>query len=189
MTDTNTNLVLIMADTSMDRRKFIVWNIEGEKPVEVLSRLQITRVAIENQKKVFEHPLENGATVVDYEIMEPKKVAIQAYIAVDDMTTLTELDKLYMAGTLLRLRAENRIIDNMVVSSQPYEVTSGMIDKSLYSIAFKEADFVQPQYVAMPAAQNKKNVSRVNSGIKQTTNKTAEKQKQSWAASLFFGNK
>ena len=51
MTDTNTNLVLIMADTSMDRRKFIVWNIEGEKPVEVLSRLQITRVAIENQKR------------------------------------------------------------------------------------------------------------------------------------------
>lgn len=187
--DTQTNLVLFMNNDSPDTRKFIVWNMEGEKPQEVLSALQITRIGVEIQKKVFEHPLENGASIVDYEILEPKKATIQAYIAVDDLTTLSELEKLYIQGTLLRVRAENRIINNMVISAQPHEITGGIIDKSLYSISMKEADFVSPQYVSMPAAKSKKNVSRVNSGIKQTTNKTAEKKNQSWAASLFFGNK
>lgn len=186
-----TNLVLLINNDSQDLRKFIVWNIEGNKPQEVLSQLQIARIGIEIQKKVFEHPLENGATIVDYEIQEPKKATLQAYIAVDDITTLAELEELYLRGTLLRVRAENRIIDNMIISSQPYEITGGMLDKSLYSISLKEADFIDPQYVSMPAAKNKKNTSRVNSGVKQITNKTPEKQKknQSWLASIFSGTK
>ena len=184
-----TNLVLLIPNNEVDTRKFIVWNIENAKPIEVLANLQIDRIAVELQKKMFEHPLENGVTIVDYEVLEPKKASIQAYIGVDDNTTLTELEQLYLNGTRLRLRAENRILENMIVASQPYEITGSMIDKTLYSISFKQADFVMPQYVGMPNAKNKSNTSRVNSGIKQAQNKTNEKKNSSWLNSLIFGGR
>ena len=182
---TQTNLVLLIPNNGFDTRKFIAWNIENAKPVEVLSNLQIGRIAVELQKKMFEHPLENGATIVDYEVLEPKKASIQAYIDIDDNTTLTELEQLYLNGTRLRLRAENRILENMVVSSQPYEITGSMIDKTLYSISFKQADFVMPQYVGMPNAKKKSNTSRVNSGIKQAQAKPEKK--RDWIKSLIYG--
>ena len=157
-----TNLVLF-TNNEGDFRKFIVWNIETANPIEVLSNLEISRIGLELQKKMFEHPLENGATIVDYEILEPKRVTVNAYISIDDSSTLTELEQLYLNGTRLRIRAENRILENMVIASQPYEITGSMIDKTLYSISFKQADFIMPQYVGMPAAKKKTNTSRVNS--------------------------
>lgn len=184
---TQTNLVLLIPNNEVDMRKFIVWNIENTKPLEVLNNLQISRIAVEIQKKMFEHPLENGATIVDYEVLEPKKATIQAYISNEDNTTLTELERLYIEGTRLRVRAENRIMDNMVLASLPYEITGSMIDKTLYSIAFKQADFVMPQYVGMSKAKKKSNTSRVNSGIKQTSNVTNKK--RSWLYSLIFGGR
>lgn len=178
-----TNLVLLTNE--VDTRKFIAWNIETANNREVLSALQISRVSIENQKKMFEHPLENGSTIIDYEILEPKKASIQAYISNDDNTTLTELEQLYLNGTLLRLRAENKILNNMVIASQPFEITGAMVDKTLYSISFKEAQYVMPQYVGMPRAKKKSNTSRVNSGIKQAQAKPEKK--RDWIKSLIHG--
>lgn len=180
-----TNLVLI-SNKEVDTRKFIVWNIENTKPIEVLQGLLITRIALEVQKKMFEHPLEDGSTIVDYEILEPKKAVIQAYIAIDDNVTLTELAQVYLNSTRLRIRAENRIMDNMIISAQPYEITSNVLDKTLYSITLRQADFVSPQYVAMPNAKKKSNTSRVNSGIKQA--QKVEKP-ESWIHSLLRGSK
>ena len=92
-----TNLVLLINNDSPDTRKFIVWNMEGEKPQEVLSALQITRIGVEIQKKVFEHPLENGASIVDYEILEPKKAnlvyEVGGGINQDAVNNITELLK------------------------------------------------------------------------------------------------
>ncbi len=181
-----TNLVLLTSNET-DRRKFIVWNIENSKPLEVLSNLEITRIAVENQMKIFEHPLEDGTVIVDHEVLEPKKAVIQAYISIDDNTTLTELEQLYVNGVKLRVRAENRIIENMVIASQPCEITSAVLDKTLYSITLRQADYVSPQYVGMPAAKNKSNTSRVNSGIKQA--QQAKNKKRSWLDSLIYGGR
>ena len=190
-----TNIILLLTNTTADRRKFIVWDInDGERPTEILSGLQITRIAVENQKKVFEHPIETGETITDFEVLEPKKARLQAYIAIDDTTTLTELEDVYTYGKKLRIRAENRIIDNMIIASQPAEITSDVYDKTLYSINFTQAQEVTPQYVAMPAAAKASNKSRVNSGIKQTKKTTGNqgksaKQKSSWIYSAIYGGR
>lgn len=184
-----TNIILLINNTELDRRKFIVWNVENDKPEEVLQNLLISRIAVENQKKIFEHPIESGGVITDYEILEPQRVSIQAYISIDDAQTLTELNQLYIDGTLLRIRAENKIINDVVIAAQPYEVSGTMIDKTLYSIVLKQAPFVIPQYVKMPKAKNKANSSRVNSGIKQAQPKNAPTKQRSWLSSLIFGGR
>lgn len=180
-----TNLVLLTRSNEIDSRKFIAWNMEESTPVEVLSEIQTTKISIENQKKMFEHPLEDGSSVVDYSILESKKVNMQIYVSNDDTETLNELERLYIEGTRLRLRAENKILNNMVISAEPFEISSNMLDKNLYSVTFKEAQYVTPQYVAMPRVKRKSDTSRVNTGVKQVK----EVKKQSWLSSLFYGGK
>ena len=181
-----TNLIILLPSVNNNPKKFVIWNIEGEKPVEVLQNLENTRLTFDNNKKLFEHPLEDGSKIIDFSILEQKKISIQSYIAVDDSATLTELENLYLNGTLLRIRAENRIVDNVIISGQPFELTGERNNKTLYSITFQEAQFVTPQYVSMPNAKKKSNVSRVNSGIKKTE-KTEKK--SSWLSSAIFGGR
>lgn len=184
---TSTNLV-INTNNNIDLRKFIVWNIEEEKPVEVLNGLEISRISYENQKKIFEHPIESGLTISDGTIQEPVRISVSAYIAIDDENTLTELEYLYKKSVKLRIRTENRVNENMILAAEPFEVKGEMLNKTLYSIVFKEAQEVMPQYVGMAKAKKKTSVSRVNSGTKQT--KKAEKaKKSSWLHSLIFGGR
>ena len=181
-----TNLVLLIANTGADIRKFIVWRTDGNSPVEVLSKLEISRIAVEDSAKVFEHPIESGAVIVDYEVFEPKSVTIQAYISNDDASTLKELEYLYLSGAELRIRAGNKIIDKVVINSKPYEITGSVFDKTLYSINFREAQEVSPVYTNLPKAQNASNTSRVNSGVKQAKPTPA---KRSWLKSAISGGR
>lgn len=174
-----TNLVLTLLSPNQDLRKFIAWNIEGSEPVEVLQNLQIMRITVENQKKIFEHPIENGLTIADHEVLEPQGLSLEAYIAIDDASTLNELTQLYMNGTKLKIRADNRVLNNMVISAQPSEITGAIFDKTKYQINFKQALEVTPQYIAMPKAKKPANKSRVDTGASQ-----AKKTNKSWLYDL-----
>lgn len=177
-----TNLILLVLNSNQDLRKFIAWNAENGQ--EVMQSLQITRITVENQKKIFEHPLETGITIADYEVLEPHSVNIEAFISIDDAQILTEIEQLYLNGVKLKLRAENRILNNMVIASQPAEITGAVFDKTKYSIRFKQALEVTPQYIAMPKAKNPANKSRVNTGVTQ-----GKEVKKSWILSAFTGGR
>lgn len=181
-----TNLVLLISNSNADIRKFIVWKKDDEKLTEVLQKAQIERIAIEDQAKIFEHPLETGAMITDHEIFEPKRVTCQMIISDDDAETLQELEQLYLSGAELRIRAGNKIITNVVISSKPFEISSEMFDKTRYSVTFKEALRVSPVYTKLPPRKvaKKSSASRVNSGVKQ-----AKTVKKSWLASLTKGGR
>lgn len=169
-----TNLVLLMSETNSDIKKFVVWKKNGDKLEETLQDMQIARVGVEDSAKLFEHPIETGAVIVDHEIFDPKSASLQAYISNDDINTLTELEQLYLSGTELKIRAGNKIIDKVVISSKPFEITGTVFDKTLYNISLKEAQEVTPTYVSMPPrkVKNKANASRVNTGVKQAQKKS-----------------
>lgn len=181
-----TNVVLLLRDSNSDIRKFIVWRKEDDKLKEVLQKLEITRVAIEDNAKTFEHPIETGAVITDYEIFDPNKASIQAYIANNDRETLTELEYLYQNGIPLKIRAGSKIVENVLIDGKPYEITSDVFDKTLYSITLKGFLEVTPVYLKLDKAKvrNKSNASRVNMGIKQ-----AQPKKKSWLASAIFGGR
>ena len=181
-----TNLILLMTNTEGEVKKFQLWKKDGDKTTEVLTNLEIVRCAVEDQAKIFEHPLETGTTIVDHMILEPQQATIQAYIPVDDEETLRELEQLYLAGTKMTMRAENKVIENVIIKSKPREITNTVLDKTLYSITFRQAEEVEPMYVAMPPRKvaNKATSSKVNSGIKQ-----AEPKKKTWLLSLFTGGR
>ena len=175
-----TNLVLLISNSNADMRRFIVWQDDNE----VLSGLQIVRIALEDNAKIFEHPIETGAVITDHQIYEPKTTVIQAYISNDDSETLEELENLYLSGASLKIRAGNKIIENVVISGKPNEIDGTKFDKTLYSITFREVQEVMPVYTAKTVSvKNVKSASsaaRVNSGTKKA-------KKSSWLYSLLKG--
>ena len=179
-----TNLIILLANNNSDMRKFIIWRKDEENLTEVLTGLQITRIAIEDNAKLFEHPIETGAVITDHEIFDPNRGVIQAYISNDDAETLTELMQLYKSGTPLKIRAGNQIIPKALIASKPFEINGAVFDKTLYSISFKEYYEVTPTDSKMPPrkVRNKANASRVNKGMKQA-------KKRSWLYSAILGGR
>ncbi len=155
------NIVLLVGNSTQDTSKFNVW--QDETPV--LSGLGVVRVTVEDRAKLFEHPIETGAVVTDHEIFDPAQINIQAYISISDTSTLTELEQLYLAGTVLKVRAGNKIIEKAVISARPFEISASVFDKTLYNISFKEVQTVTSTYVAMSSASSASDVSTVNSGV------------------------
>ena len=155
------NIVLLVNNSGQDTSKFTVWQDENV----VLSGLDVVRVSVEDRAKLFEHPIETEAVVTDHEIFDPAQINIQAYISISDTTTLTELEQLYLGGTVLQIRAGNKIIDKAVISARPFEISSSAFDKTLYNISFKEIQTVTSTYVAMSSAASASDVSTVNSGV------------------------
>lgn len=176
-----TNIVLSVLGFDTDNRKFMVW--KGSQ--EVLSGLEIVRVSFDDSTKLFEHPLETGATITDHEIFTPCAISMQAYIANDDSSTLSSLENYYLSGTLLKVKAANKIVNNIVIAAKPFELNSSVFDKTLYNISLKEIIQVNPTYVGMPKAASSSNSSSVNSGVKQAE---ATSKPQSWLHSIIYGD-
>jgi hypothetical protein len=176
-----TNIVLTLIGFRNDNKRFVLFEKDGE----VLPDMEVARVSFEDSAKLFEHPLETGATVTDHEIFDPCRINIQAYISNTDTGTLSALENYYLTGTILKIRAGNKIVEKVVVSSKPFELTSDVFDKTLFNISFREITEVTPTYVRMSKAANSLNSSTVNSGVKQAeqSNKT-----KSWLYSLIHGD-
>lgn len=174
-----TNIILTLTSIGTGLKRFVAYD---ENNNEVLSGLEILKVNPEITSKLFEHPLENGAVIADHRIINPKMINIQAYISSDDATTLKELNYYFIAGLPLKIRAENYVIENAYIEATPLEISGSSLDKCLYSITFKEAEFVSPVYVG--SVKNPSSASRVKTGVKQ-----AKPVNRSWGFSAIFGGR
>lgn len=175
-----TNIVLLVTSFGTGLKKFAAY--DGNK--EVLTGLEIEKCNAEISANMFEHPLESGAVISDHRILNPTTVSLQAYIAINDRNTLNELNYYYLNGKPLKIRAGNNVIKNAYIYLQPFELTGSRLDKTLYSINFKEAQEITPVYVGLSNARRKSNTSRINTGQKQ-----GQKVTRSWAFSAFFGGR
>lgn len=176
-----TNIILLLRGENADTRKFVAWRIDKDKPQEVLSGLQVINANVEDTIKLFEHPLETGATITDHMIVDPNQVSLEAMIDNQDADTLKQLEFLCLNGIPLKLRVNNKIIPRAVVKDKPFALSSQAFDKTRYSITFRQEEEVDPVYTSMPPkkVRNKANASRVNSGVKQ-----AQPVNRSWGVQL-----
>ena len=175
-----TNIVLLVTSRGTGLKKFAAY--DGER--EVLTGLEILKCNADVTSKLFEHPLENGAVITDHRILNPNVISLQAYIAINDVQTLKELNYYYVSGKALKIRAGNDVINNAYIETKPFELSSASLDKTLYSITFKEGFDIVPVYVGLSNARRGSNTSRVNSGQKQ-----GKVVKRSWGYSAFFGGR
>lgn len=120
-------------------------------------------------KKLMEHPKEDGTVITDHVIDDPSKCSVKLLIYDDDAETLNELMEYYRNSTVLTVKIKNEVFSNLVINSKPLSADSEHYNATVYNISFKEVLEAVTQYVEMPQNQvkNPTNASRVKTGHKQ----------------------
>ena len=164
---TSTNIALHIRN-KIDAKNIAIY--EQDKKNEVLTNAQfIDTASVVDDKKLMEHPKEDGTMIVDHVVNNPSEVEVSLLLADDDSSTLNEIWDYYENSTPLTIKVKNEIYTNLVMSSKPVRVDDQHYDKTVYNLSFKEIQNAISQYVKMsvPEVKQKQNASKVNTGQKQ----------------------
>ena len=169
---TATNVVLHIKEKT-DVQNITVY--DQDKNQQILTSLQFIDGSVQDDKKLMEHPKEDGTIIVDHVIDDPVQVVLQVLISDDDSSGLEELQDIYRKCTPLIIKVKNELHDNLVMASKPMKVDTDHYDKTIYDLTFKEIQVAQTLYVKMsvPQVKQKKNASKINTGHKQPQRSTA----------------
>ena len=126
-------------------------------------------VPVTDDKKLMEHPKEDGTMIVDHVVDDPIQIVIPVIIEDDDSTSLNELSDYYKNSTLLVAKIKNETYYNLVIAARPFKAEASHYDKTVYEITVKEIQEAVTQYVKMsvPQVKQKKNASTIKAGHKQ----------------------
>ena len=136
---------------------------------QILTALQFLDGSVQDDKKLMEHPKEDGTMIVDHVIDDPVKVTLQIIVSDDDSVSLNELNDLYKNCTPVIIKIKNELHDNLVMASKPMKADSSHYNKTVYDLTFKEIQEAVTLYVKMsvPQVKQKRNASKGNTGHKQ----------------------
>ena len=168
---TATNVILRI------KQKTDVQNIalyDQEENQQILTSLQFLDGSVQDDKKLMEHPKEDGTMIVDHVVDDPIVVNIQALLADNDPSILNELQDLYKNCTPIICKIKNELHSNLVMSSKPLKADTQHYNKTVYDLTFKEIQEAQTLYVKMsvPQVKQKRNASKVKTGHKQPQQKS-----------------
>src|ERR1700728_1764358 len=103
--------------------------IYGKNFNQVLIRARIVKAVVEEPAKLMEHPLENGAVIVDHRIILPIKIELSTIMqAADYRNTYRELKQLFLNGTPLSIQTRSGTYTNQIVAEMPHEEDPAMYD-------------------------------------------------------------
>lgn len=169
---TATNVVLHIKQKT-DVQNIAVYN-QAENQ-QILTALQFLDGSVQDDKKLMEHPKEDGTMIVDHVIDDPVQVTLQIIVSDDDSVSLNELNDLYKNCTPVIIKIKNELHDNLVMASKPMKADSSHYNKTVYDLTFKEIQEAVTLYVKMsvPQVKQKRNASKVNTGHKQANRSVA----------------
>ena len=110
------------------------------------------KATIKETSRVMEHPVETGATIADFHVIEPKEIEIQILVPVPDFTsTYQNLRSAYLNATLLTVQTKADVYQNMIIRDLPHEEDPDMFDVLNITLHLREVLFVVPVSVASQA--------------------------------------
>lgn len=163
---TATNVVLHIKQKT-DVQNIAIYNQNENQ--QILTGLQFLDGSVQDDKKLMEHPKEDGTMIVDHIIDDPVQVSLQVIISDDNVASLNELQDLYKNSTPVIIKVKNQLHDNLVMSAKPFKADSSHYNKTVYDLTFKEIQEAVTLYIKMsvPQVKQKSNASKVNTGHKQ----------------------
>lgn len=163
---TFTNIVLHIKQQA-DVKSIAIY--EQENNSEVFLKVQYLEGSVSDDIKVMEHPKEDGATVVDHVVDDPKTANIRLLVYDNDTESMNEILNYFKNRTKLTLKIKNEIYSNFIISAKPLKADVEHYDKTVYDLTFKEVMEAKTVYVKMsvPKVKKKTNASKVKTGQKQ----------------------
>jgi len=127
--------------------------------------------------KAMEHPLEDGATIIDHLVFQPVEIEMPLMVTGETAADVyDEIRQLFRAGILLSVQAKARTYDSMLIVAVPHDERPEEFDALTISLQLREAVFVASTFggatVVAPAPTTRAPAARVATtrrGAQQTT--------------------
>jgi hypothetical protein len=137
---------------------------------QVFEKARPLKATVKEEAKVFEHPLETGATITDFRIIQPIEIELSLMLNSEDYKSVyQQIRQLFLNGTLLVVQTKSGVYDNQLIQAMPHEEDPEQYDAITLGLKLKQAQFVTPQFAALPPRQvkNPANSSTVSRGEQQ----------------------
>lgn len=158
---TITNVILRIVQ-NLKNKNFAVYKDNDE----VLKGVQFLDGSVDDDAKLMDHPLENGAVITDHVVFNPNKASFSIIVDDDEQGALSEINEYYRNATPLTIKAKGELFPNMVICAKPFKMSSNYFNKTAYSLSMRAIQVAETQYVKMTTEQvkNPKDSSTVKSG-------------------------
>lgn len=133
----------------------------------VFPNAQAVKAKVTENSKLMQHPVEDGATITDFRIIEPVVVELSVVVdAVDYRSVYQQIKKIFLAATLLSVQTKADTYTNMLLEAMPHEEDPAMFDTIALNLKFQQVIIVAAQFGTLPPAKVKrpKDASTVNKG-------------------------
>lgn len=95
----------------------------------------------------LEHPLEDGATIIDHLVFQPVEIEMPLMVTGDAAADVyDEIRQLFRAGVLLTVQAKARTYDSMLIIAVPHDERPEEFDALTIGLQLREAVFVASTY-------------------------------------------
>ena len=120
--------------------------------------------------KIMEHPIETGAIVQDFMILQPVQIELAIILGGNEYQALYQQIKQYfMTGTQISIQTKTDVFPNMLIQAMPHEESPEMFDAIPLALKLRQVQQVTIQYQALTPAQvaNPADQSTIDAGVQQ----------------------
>lgn len=151
--------------------------------VQVFERARPLKATVKEEAKVFEHPIETGATITDFRIIQPIEIELSLILQSEDYRDVyQQIRQSFLNGELLVVQTKSAVYENQLIQAMPHEEDPAQYDAITLALKLKQAQFVTPQFANLPLrkVRNPANSSTVQKGEQQPKESTR-------GSSILFG--
>lgn len=110
------------------------------------------RLAVRENSRTMEHPLETGQIISDYKIILPIEIDILFMVpAADYRNTYQQIKGQFITSQKLTVQTKSASYGNMIIAEMPHEEKPEIFDSLLINLHFKQIQIVQPSPDFAPA--------------------------------------
>jgi hypothetical protein len=145
------------------------------------------KASIKEYSKVFDHPLEDGATISDHRIFEPTEIELAMVLQAEDYRdAYRQIKDLYEKGTLLTVQTRAEVYDNQLIMELPHEEDAELFDAITLILKLRETQIaLTPTF--QPKNTNTDSSVKARGAQQSSAASPAQTQKASVAFEKLFG--
>lgn len=138
----------------------------------LFERASLIKAAVSRTSKAMEHPLENGASIVDHRIIQPVIVELSMLVVGEAYQVVyQQIRDVFLAGTLLIVQTRVDSFKSMMIEKMPHDESAEKFDGATLTLTLKEALFVETKFTQLKVARPR-NANTIDRGQQQTTEAT-----------------
>lgn len=142
---------MALLDVQLPNASADVVAVFGEGFAQVFESARPMKASYGLAKKVMEHPLEDGTTIADHQVILPVMIELVVLLSGREARSVfQQIKQVYTEGAIVTVQGRTETYRNMILAEMPYEETTERFDSAVAFLRFQEVKFAVAEYRETP---------------------------------------